>query len=166
MFERLTSSGSVANGSTKYPHRLNVGDAIQISGTDDGAYNGNVSVTNVIDEFTFNYDLSGSAPQTSIPGGLAQFNVGSWEHSVIRAGMFDFQNGFFYEFDGVDLYAVRRSSTAQTSGTATVTYNSNLVQGLNTNFSGQLSEGEYIVIRPSDPRSGYCTCTVPVWCSL
>ena len=147
LFERLTSSGSVANGSTKYPHRLNVGDAIQISGVADGAYNGNVSVTNVIDEFTFNYDLSGSAPQTSIPGGLAQFNVGSWEHSVIRAGMFDFQNGFFYEFDGVDLYAVRRSSTAQTSGTATVTYNSNLVQGLNSNFSGQLVEGEYIVIR-------------------
>jgi len=147
LFQKLTSSGSVAFGETKYPHRLNIGDSIKVAGVNDQAYNGSVSITNVIDEFNFSYDLSGSVPQTSIPGGLAQFNVGSWQNSVVRAGMFDFQNGFFYEFDGQDLYAVRRSSTSQISGTATVTYNSNLVQGQNSNFSGQLNEGEYIVIR-------------------
>ena len=147
LFERLTSSGSIAFGSTKYPHRLNIGDSITVHGTNDNAYNGNVSVRNVVDEFNFSYDLSGSIPQSSIPGGLSQYNVQGWTDSVVRAGMFDFQNGFFYEFDGQELWAVRRSSTAQISGTATVTYNSNLVQGVSTNFSGQLTEGEYTVIR-------------------
>ena len=147
LLESLTSSGSVAFGSTKYPHRLNIGDSINVTGVTDRAYNGDVSIKNVIDEFNFSYDLSGSTPQTSIPGGLAQFNVSGWDNSVVRAGMFDFQNGFFYEYDGRDLYAVRRSSTQQISGTATVTYNSNLVQGTNSNFSGQLNEGEFIVIR-------------------
>jgi hypothetical protein len=147
LLETLSSSGSVAFASTKYPHRLNIGDSIDMHGTDDAAYNGRVSIKGIQDEFNFSYDLSGSTPQSSIPGGLSQFNVSGWNNSVVRAGMFDFQNGFFYEYDGNDLYAVRRSSTAQISGTATVTYNSNLVQGANSNFTGQLNEGEYVVIR-------------------
>ena len=35
------------------------------------------------------------------------------EDSFVRAGMFDDQNGFFYEYDGQNLSAVRRSSTLQ-----------------------------------------------------
>ena len=152
LFETMESSGSVATGGTKYPHRLNVNDSINVTGFSDGAYNGKVSVESVPSEFSFTYDLSGSVPQTSIPGGLGQFNVSAWDNSKIRAGMFDFQNGFFYEFDGRDLYAVRRSSTQQISGTASVIKNSNLVNGTNTNFSGQLQEGEYLVIRGQSYR--------------
>ena len=147
LFEKIYSSGSVGFGETKYPHRLKVGDSVNISGVTDLAYNGTKQILSVEDDFTFSYDLSGSNIQTSIPGGLGQFNVEGWENSVVRAGMFDFQNGFFYEFDGRQLYAVRRSSTAQISGTANVNYNSNLVTGVNTNFTGQLTEGEFIVIR-------------------
>jgi len=152
LFEKAYSSGSLAYGETKYPHRLRIGDTINITGFSDAAYNGRVQVTGSIDEFTFTYDMSGSTPQSSIAGGLGQYNVSAWENSKVRAGMFDSQNGFFYEFDGQDLYAVRRSSTQQISGTATVSYNSNLVTGLNTNFTGQLLEGQYIVIRGQSYR--------------
>lgn len=147
LFQQLFSSGSTAFGETKYPHRLNINDTINVIDVDDAAFNGRKTVDNIIDDFNFSFDLSGSIPQTSIPGGLGQFNIEGWENSVVRAGMFDFQNGFFYEYDGNTLYAVRRSSTQQISGTARVTYNSNLVLGHKTNFTGQLREGEDIVIR-------------------
>ena len=152
LLESIYSSGSVGYGTTKYPHRLNINDQITISGVTDGAYNGDKDVTAIDTDFQFQFNLSGSIPQTTIPGGLAQYNVSGWTNSVVRAGMFDFQNGFFFEFDGQQLHAVRRSSTQQISGTANVTYNSNLVIGVNTNFTGQLSEGEYLVIRGQSYR--------------
>lgn len=152
LFESLASSGSTATATTKYPHRLRANDTIKISGFNDAAYNGRQTIETIPTEFSFTYDLSGSVPQTSIPGGLGQFNVEGWENSKVRAGMFDFQNGFFYEFDGQQLYAVRRSSTQQISGNASVIHNSNLVTGTSTNFTGQLSEGDYIVIRGQSYR--------------
>ena len=152
LFEKIYSSGSVGYGETKYPHRLNVNDQINITGVTDAAYNGEKNVSAIDSDFLFRFSLSGSIPQTTIPGGLGQYNVSGWENSVVRAGMFDYQNGFFYEFDGQQLAAVRRSSTQQLSGTANVTYNSNLVTGTNTNFNGQIQEGEYIVIRGQSYR--------------
>ena len=53
----------------------------------------------------------------------------------------------FYEYDGSVLYCVRRSSTAQLAGTVNTVKNSNTISGTNTRFLGQLSEGDYIVIR-------------------
>ena len=53
----------------------------------------------------------------------------------------------FYEYDGSVLYCVRRSSTAQLAGTVNTVKNSNSIGGTNTRFLGQLSEGDYIVIR-------------------
>ena len=147
LFENMFSSGSTATGTTRYPHRLNVNDTINVEGFTDPAYNSRQNIETTPSEFSFTYDLSGSIPQTSIPGGLGQFNVDSWQNSVIRAGMFDFQNGFFYEYDGQSVYAVRRSSTQQISGDAAVVNNSNVVTGTSTNFTGQLSLNEMIVIR-------------------
>jgi len=142
-------SGSFYNAriTTKYPHTLSDANFVQVTGLSDSAYNGRFEVHEIVDPFTFTYSLSGSNIQTTSPGGLGQFNVDAWSDSRVRAGMFDFQNGFFYEFDGTQLWAVRRSSTTQISGTATVTKNTNVVVGDTTNFSGQLSEDQYIVIR-------------------
>ena len=58
----------------------------------------------------------------------------------------------FFEFDGSDLYAVRRSSVQQLSGTASVQYGSNIVNGTDTNFSGQLEVGNFVVIRGTSYR--------------
>jgi hypothetical protein len=131
---------------TRYPHRLNVGSQIRVSGSNDPTYNGIVMVHKIIDDYTIDYILP-QTPATSIPSGIIQFNMAGYSGSYIRAGMFDFQNGFFYEFDGTTLFVVRRSSTQQLSGSVTVLNKSNLVTGVNTNFMGQLEVSDKIVIR-------------------
>ena len=58
----------------------------------------------------------------------------------------------FFEFDGQDLYAVRRSSVQQLPGSCRVSNESNIVIGNDTNFTGQLESGTYIVIRGQSYR--------------
>lgn len=61
--------------------------------------------------------------------------------------MFDQQNGAFFEWDGQQLWCVRRNSTYQISGAAAVTQNSNTVTGTGTKFATELKPGNFIVIR-------------------
>jgi len=86
-------------------------------------------------------------PPTFNPSGVVQFRPKKWQNSAVRCGLYDFQNGFFYEYDGQDIYAVRRNSTLQLSGTASATFGSNVVSGTNTDFIGQLATGDMIVLR-------------------
>jgi hypothetical protein len=71
-------------------------------------------------------------------------------------GMFDQQNGVFFEFDGQELYVVLRSSTYQLSGKVSVTNGSNTITRTNaafpTNFARQLDPGDFIVIRGQSYR--------------
>ena len=64
-----------------------------------------------------------------------------------RAGVYDDQNGAFFEWDGVTLWAVRRSSTRQISGTVTVTNGSPVLAGSGTAFTTELAVGDYIVVK-------------------
>lgn len=145
VLQSLTSSSTTATGVSRYPHRLSTGQSIKIKDASDTVYNGTFDITKV-DEFTFTYTLP-STPTTTSPTGVIKFNVNGYSGAAIRSGMFDQQNGFFFEYDGSTLYAVRRSSTTQLSGTVAVTKYSNKVVGSNTNFTGQLSAGDFIVIR-------------------
>jgi len=146
IFESLTSSGLTATAKTTYPHRLASGQAITIKESSDNVYNGTFNVVSVVDEFTFTFTL-GSTPSTTIPSGIIKYNLAGYDGSFIRAGMFDFQNGFFFEFNGREIFAVRRSSTTQLSGRAQVTKKSNVVRGTNTNFTGQINVQDFVVIR-------------------
>jgi hypothetical protein len=150
-FETLFANGLIATGKTRYPHRLTVNSSIRVSGSVDSAYNGTFAVATVIDDFSFTYNLT-ATPTTTIPAGIIQFNMNGYTGAFTRAGMFDNQNGFFFEFDGRDLWCVRRSSTQQLSGKATVFNNQNLITGIDTNFLGQLSVGDFIVIRGGSYR--------------
>ena len=64
-----------------------------------------------------------------------------------RAGVFDDQNGAFYEWDGGTLWAVRRSSVRQGSGTVTVTNGSGLISGTGTLFNTEFDVGSRVVIK-------------------
>ena len=143
--DTLTASGNTATVTTKYPHRLSNTLNVTISGASDDEYNISAEVTTV-DDFTFTYDMP-NVPNISTPGGIIQYVVDSYSGAATRSGMFDLQNGFFFEYDGGTLYAVRRTSTLQLSGTCTVTQNSNKITGSSTNFSSQLNVGDYIVLR-------------------
>ena len=146
IMETVTSRGTTVTVTTKYPHRLSVDMDINVVGASDTIYNGDQTVASIVDDYKFTYTTS-QAPQTTIPGGIIQFTVRGFSGAFVRAGMFDNQNGFFFEWDGTSLKCVRRSSTTQISGTCAVTKNSGKIVGTNTNFSGQLVLGEKVVLR-------------------
>lgn len=109
------------------------------------AYNGSFTVTSATD-FTFNYTSSTSVTQ-AIPTGFVEYAISDYTNAGIRAGLFDFQNGFFFEYNGKNLYAVRRSSVQQIPGTITAIHKSNILTGVNTRFQDNLDAGDMIVVR-------------------
>ena len=140
---------SIAKATTSYPHGLTRRNSVTIRGSSDSAYNGTHQVR-ASDDFTFEYYVDGE--NDSVPNGVLEYNIDAWSNSAVRTGLFDYQNGMFFEFDGTTLYAVRRSSVQQLSGTVSVQPNSNIVTGTDTNLSGQLSIGDFVVIRGSSYR--------------
>jgi hypothetical protein len=143
--ESIFGSGTTATVTTFYAHGLTTSSSVTIKGSADPAYNGTFTITSVTD-FTFTYETN-TTPSTSLPGGIIEYAVSTWTNSVVRAGMYDYQNGFYFEYDGSTLYAVRRSSVQQIPGRSQVTKNSNIVYGTGTNYTGTLSANSYIVIR-------------------
>ena len=144
--ESLNGNGTTATATTRYPHRLSAGNSIEIKGSGDANFNGTFTVATVPDDFTFTYS-SGGPTLTAQPSGFPDVYINSYTDSFVRGGMFDEQNGFFYEFDGQTIYCVRRSSTQQLSGTFAVTNRSHTVTGTNTVANRQLTAGDMIVIR-------------------
>ena len=110
LIKSLQSAGSATcTLTTQYPHGITAGCGIKVEGvTNDSAYNGSFTVASITDEFTFTY-TAGSTPTSTTATGEMQFHAINWNGALVRGGMFDSQNGFFYEFDGSDLWAVRRS---------------------------------------------------------
>jgi len=122
-----------------------------------------ITLANATGVFTTNsaHTLSGSSsgtlyqyptsilktPGSTPAGGIVRYHVDAWSNSSTRAGLFDDQNGLFWEFDGQTLSCVVRSSTQQISGTSSVTFNSAVVTGINTKYQSQLSEGSKVVLK-------------------
>jgi hypothetical protein len=136
---------------TRRPHGLinglftRVDDTETSTGARSTVYNGTFQVT-VID--SFNFSFIATQPITEPLGyGFPRLHVVAWSNGALRAGMFDSQNGMFYEFDGQKLYAVRRSSTQQIAGTIAAQLGSELIFGTNTSFTRQLVIGDSIVLR-------------------
>jgi hypothetical protein len=147
-------SATTFQATTRRPHSLISGLTVKISEatTSTGAlstiYNGNFQVT-VLDSFNFTCIAASNIPTgaEAVAYGFPQFNVLAWTNGAIRAGMFDFQNGMFFEFDGQKLYCVRRSSTQQMAGTASALQGSEFVFGTNTQFTKQIVAGDFVVMR-------------------
>ena len=154
--DNITSSGTTVTVTTKFPHNLGPTAVIKVSGCQQTAYNGTFSVATVPSDRTFTYTAL-STPSATPATGWPNIYVGpeSWWGSANRIGMFDQQNGFFYEYDGQTLRAVRRSSTQQLAGTIAVTNGQNIVTGTGTKFSQELIPGDFIVIRGMSYRVNY-----------
>ena len=128
------------------PHQLTSGLSIKVINGDVAAFNTSGNVESVISDFNFTYLLN-STPSASKCGGFPTLSVVSWSGCAIRCGMFDDQNGFFFEYDGAKLNCVRRSSVQQVPGRVSVTKQSHIVTGTNTMFTSELNKDDSIVIR-------------------
>ncbi len=149
-------SNTVIECKTRRPHGLISGLFVRIAEARDSndnistIYNGDFQVT-VVDLTTFRIVKGGGIPENRAYG-FPQFYVREWQNGAVRTGMFDFQNGMFFEYDGQYIYAVRRSSTQQIAGTAAALQGSELIFGTGTSFTAQLDVGDYIVMRGQSYR--------------
>jgi hypothetical protein len=150
----ITSSGTAINSNititTDLEHGLNAGATITLSGVTTSGYDDTgYVVTTITSDTAFvvqAQNLLGSA--TPVLGQQPRINVTGWQGASIRAGLFDDQNGLFWENNGITVNAVQRTSTFQTAGLVNVSVGSNLVTGDgNCRFQDQLNVGDVVVIR-------------------
>jgi len=147
-----SASGTTATIKTRNPHRLAVGLQIIVTGatTVDAVnyWNGEFVVSSIVDDYTFRVTLLGTPTNgASGPSGLPEFYVHSWNNSALRCGLFDDQNGLYFEYDGQNIKACRRNATTQISGISAVTFRSGLVTGIGTKYTKQLNVNDSIVIK-------------------
>lgn len=154
----ISYSGTTVTVTTKVPHQIGIGATIMISGTtladgvtSDPGYNGTWTVSSVLNALQFQY-ITNTTPAASPAYGFPVLSVIGWYGAATRLGMFDNQNGIYFEYDGTQLYACRRRSVDQiggfvnvTNGSATVT--GATINGVTTKFTKQLNPGDSIVIR-------------------
>jgi hypothetical protein len=143
-----TTVGSTITVSTEYEHGYQVGAIVTISGVVTSGYNGQYGVSSVVSETVFTVTASQTLGATSaIITDLPRVTLNKWHGAALRVGAFDDQNGLFWEYDGSQLWAVRRSGTYQLSGFISVTSGSQAVSGTSTRFKQQLKAGDNIVIK-------------------
>lgn len=140
-------------------HNLQPGAEILIEGIETVGYNPYNGIHEVyqvtgpnsfIVNTTFTENILGL---DQYPGGVNAFVTAyRWKGSATRAGLYDDQNGFYFEYDGQELYAVKRFSNKELFGKLHVTQYSNRIEGIGTRFRKQLIVGQYIVIRGQSYR--------------
>jgi hypothetical protein len=145
-----TAVNSIITVTTDIEHGLNIGAIIAIQGVDTTGYtNTGYVVTSIVSDVSFTVQAQAELGSTN-PDLAPQprVNVTGWHGASIRAGIFDDQNGMFWECDGQSVNAVQRSSTFQVAGLVSVGVGSNLVTGDGVcRFQEQLNNGDVVVIR-------------------
>jgi hypothetical protein len=149
--DNMTASANICTIQVKERHNLTTGSTITISGvTNDNVYNGTFTVNSIISYNSFTVNL-GATPTVLTAQGAFIVSVTNWYGAVNRLGLFDDQNGVFFEFDGQQLYAVRRTSTYQLPGRYTATSGSDQLTRTSVSFPTasltQLVPNDRIVIR-------------------
>ena len=149
----LSRSGSTGTITTRYPHRVNITDSsdeldIVVKNATNGEdyWNGTHRVQTIVDDYSFNVDLGGT-PADETAKGLVTYYVDGWRNCALRCGLFDDQNGLFFEFNGEELFCAVRSSTQQISGFSSVQFGNGNIRGTGTKFTEQLYVGEEVVIK-------------------
>jgi len=155
--DEITSSGSTVTVVCAVAHNVTRDTEIDVRGCNDNVYNGTFQISNVIDAYTFQY-TAGSTPSESTASGEYTVTPINANGVNLEIGMMDQQNGIFFRHANGHTSLVRRTSTFQCSGKATVTSGSSLISSYTgpnqqgTKFAKQLKPGDYVVLRGSSYR--------------
>lgn len=156
-----TTIGSVITITTENEHGLQIGANVSLYGTATTGYATFYRVATITNSNQFTV-LATSVLGATIPtwtraslGNTEYFGqsypritVINWHGSRVRSGIFDDSNGVFFEYDGSQMYAVKRNSTNDMSGRISVQIGSNYVIGdANTRFVDQLNTGDQVLIK-------------------
>ncbi len=144
-----TSVGSAITVLTELEHGLQIGANIQMYGITTSGYNDYYRVASIVNSTAFTV-LAKSTLGSVNPsyGTFPKFSLLNWHGARIRVGMFDDQNGVFWEYDGIKIKVGKRSATRETLGRVNVGINQHLVAGDRfTRFQDQIDVGDQIVIR-------------------
>jgi hypothetical protein len=150
-----TQSTGLVTVRTKDQHNVQPGSSIVISGANESFFNGTFTLYSITGYDSFTYAPVTNPGVNTTASGNYYASIVNWFGAVNRLGIFDQQNGLFFEFDGQTLYAVRRNSTYQISGRVSVNAGSATVTqatGFTTTFSKQLAPGDYVVLRGQSYR--------------
>ena len=144
-----TSAGSAITIITELDHGLQVGANISLYGITTSGYNTYYRVASVTAQNAFTVLATGTLGATSPSyGTYPKFSVVNWHGGKIRVGMFDDQNGVFWEYDGQNVKVGRRSATREILGRVNIGQGSQMVSGDRfTRFRDQLDTGDQVVIR-------------------
>jgi membrane-bound inhibitor of C-type lysozyme len=135
---------------TDVEHGLNAGATVTLSGVTTSGYNqSGYIVASVASDTSFVVQAQATLGSTTPElGQNPRLNITAWHGSSIRGGIFDDQNGLFWENNGITVNAVQRTSTNQLAGLVSVGVGSNLVTGDgNCRFQDQLNNGDLVVIK-------------------
>ena len=150
----VTAAGTSVNSNititTDVEHGLNAGATVTLTGVTTSGYDDSgyvvTSITSATAFVVQAQDTLGTT--TPVLGQQPRLNITGWHGASIRAGLFDDQNGLFWENDGITVSAVQRSSTFQLAGLVSVGAGSNLVTGDGScRFQDQLNTGDVVVIK-------------------
>jgi hypothetical protein len=141
-----SSANGVVYVTTKDPHNIQPGVGITMQGVLDSGYNGSYTIQDVVTPYTFSY-VPTSTPSAAVASGNYYASASAWNGSQNRLGIFDSQNGLFWEYDGQTLTAVRRSGVFQIAGQIAATPGSPYITGTGTLFNRQLAVGDFIIIK-------------------
>jgi hypothetical protein len=130
---------------TRVPHRMTVGVNFTIKDDTSDVFNGTYSVATIVDDYTFTFNAGFSS--TAVSTGRPEFFVVGWADATIRCGLFDDQNGMYFEYDGNVLSVCRKNSTTQLGGTINVEFGEARITGNDTNFVYEVQEGDNLVIK-------------------
>lgn len=144
-----TVSGNVITITTEVEHYLQVGANIQLNDVTSAGYEGYYRVFGITSDNAFTVALNTNLDTVNPTlGNQPKVNLISWHGGAVRSGVFDEQNGAFWENNGTTVNAVLRAATYQLAGSLSLEVGSNLVTGDGTcRFLEQLQQYDRVVIR-------------------
>lgn len=148
--DSITASGTTATVTTQQDHNFQAGAQVLIDGvtvlSGTNFYNGSFTVVSVTGTKSFTYTMTGT-PTDTTPVGNAFATAINFKGAAVRVGLNDDQNGFYFEYDGRQLFACRKQTIKEMFGRVAVTLNSNTVTGTGSRFRRQFYVGDKVVIK-------------------